>query len=84
MNLKTNLYLGCLFLFVLNSCTQSAKKQASEGELTSVPLKYAQSFDLQNGDDFKILKIYGIGRDSSNSETFKLVSAEKAKTRSKV
>lgn len=78
MNLKTNLYLLALLVFLLNSCNHSAKKQASEEKLTPVPLQYAKSFELKNGDDFSQLKIYGVDSDSSHFEIFKLVPAEKA------
>ncbi|WP_320113253.1 ABC transporter substrate-binding protein [Draconibacterium orientale] len=68
----TNLLLMVL-LFLASSCNQNSRKQLSGEELTDLPLEYAKSFEIQNGRNFKKLKIYGIGSDSTNYETFKLV-----------
>ena len=77
---KLLIYLCLSVALFGNSCSNSGKKTSKKGiadELESLPLKYAKSFEIQNGDNFKILKIYGIGSDSTNFETFKLVPAEK-------
>ncbi|WP_319227034.1 ABC transporter substrate-binding protein [Draconibacterium orientale] len=79
MNIVTKLYLLGVLLFLLNSCSQPAKKQASEEQLTLSPLKYAHSFELQNGDDFKLLKIFSTGGEGASYESFKLVPAAKIK-----
>ncbi len=80
MNLKTNSYLLVVLLFLVSSCNHSTKKQTSEDELISEPLEYAKSFELKYGDNFKLLKIFGTGNDSTNFEIFKLVPSEEIET----
>ena len=77
MNLKTKGLLLFLLAFLL-SCGQTGKKEASAEKLSKVPMKYAKSFGIENGKGYRLMKIYGTGRDSSRCETFKLVPAEKA------
>ena len=80
MNWKIKrLFLFSLFL-VLASCQSSTKKQnASQPEtLLQVPLQHASGFELWNGSDYQLLKVYDVGGDREHFESVKLVPADEA------
>lgn len=77
---------GCLSLFIIwSSCTNSVKNGSAEKAetLKNTPLKYARGFELETGKDYKLLKLYGTGEDSSQTEIFKLVSSHNKKQKPK-
>lgn len=77
MNLKNNFYLLAVLVVLLTSCGQKVKKESSGEILDKIPLKYAKGFEIGAGNGYKELKLYGVGADSSETETFKLIPADR-------
>jgi len=75
------LVLGSLFsLLFCFSCSNKEKKENKKQTetLKKLPLKYAHSFDIEKGEKYSLLKVYGVGADTAHFESFKLMPAPKA------
>ncbi len=73
MNWKISLHIVVVLITVLFSCTPSANKKTEKENADTLQLKYARGFEITSNDNHKILKIFGVGDDSTHYDVFKLV-----------
>ena len=78
MNSKIKLGMLCGLIVLFSSCNRS-KKQLSEEGMKPISLQYAKSFELEKGNGYELLKVYGKGHHQADVQTFKLVPANMIK-----
>ena len=74
MNWKSNLPIAAILSALLFSCKPMADKQSGTRNIDTLQLKYAKGFEITCADNYKNIKIYGIGEDTGSFDIFKLVS----------
>ena len=77
MNRKISFCILIVQVALFSACQPPAKKRTEPEDLKPVPLQYAKEFELWEGNEYKLLKIYDAADNRDLFQTFKLIPNEK-------